>query len=109
MKSADGRDAENIIFGSTLSNDQHSTRTFDYCIANPPYGKDWKRDKEAVEEEHERGFAGRFGAGLPRISDGQLLFLQTMLAHMLMRTASFRKSMTQPRAQNESPPAWPAH
>jgi type I restriction enzyme M protein len=65
-----------------LSNDRHSTRTFDYSIANPPYGKDWKRDKDAVEEEHERGFAGRFGAGLPSISDGQLLFLQTMLAHM---------------------------
>ena len=55
---------------------------FDYQIANPPYGKDWKRDQEAVEEEHERGFSGRFGAGLPRISDGQLLFLQHMLAHM---------------------------
>ena len=82
MKSEDGRDAENIAFGSVLSNDRHSTRTFDYSIANPPYGKDWKRDKDAVEEEHERGFAGRFGAGLPSISDGQLLFLQTMLAHM---------------------------
>jgi type I restriction enzyme M protein len=82
MKSADGRDAENIVFGSTLSNDQHATRTFDYLIANPPYGKDWKRDEKDVDEEHERGFAGRFGAGLPRISDGQFLFLQTMLAHM---------------------------
>jgi type I restriction enzyme M protein len=82
MKSEDERDAENIAFGSVLSNDRHSTRTFDYSIANPPYGKDWKRDKNAVEEEHERGFAGRFGAGLPSISDGQLLFLQTMLAHM---------------------------
>ena len=55
---------------------------FDYLIANPPYGKDWKRDEEAVAAEHERGAAGRFGAGLPRISDGQLLFLQHMLAHM---------------------------
>jgi len=82
MKSEDGRDAENILFGSTLSNDQHSTRTFDYLIANPPYGKDWKRDQKDVEEEHERGFAGRFGAGLPSISDGQVLFLQTMLAHV---------------------------
>jgi type I restriction enzyme M protein len=82
MKSSDGRDAENILFGSTLSNDCHAERSFDYLIANPPYGKDWKRDKEAVEEEHERGFAGRFGPGLPRISDGQFLFLQNMLAHM---------------------------
>src|SRR5207247_3319232 len=66
----------------TLSNDRHAGRNFDYQIANPPYGKDWKRDQEAVEAEHERGFSGRFGAGLPRISDGQLLFLQHMLAHM---------------------------
>jgi len=54
MKSADGRDAENILFGSTLSNDRHGHRLFDYLIANPPYGKDWKRDKDAIEEEHER-------------------------------------------------------
>ncbi|HEY8477151.1 MAG TPA: class I SAM-dependent DNA methyltransferase, partial [Chloroflexota bacterium] len=82
MKDPDGRDAENIMFGSTLSDDRHANRTFDYLLANPPYGKDWKRDQEAVEAEHERGFAGRFGAGLPRISDGQLLFLQHMIARM---------------------------
>jgi type I restriction enzyme M protein len=82
MKSADGRDAENIAFGSTLSNDRHAGRCFDYLIANPPYGKDWKRDEEAVVTEHERGPSGRFGPGLPRISDGQLLFLLHMLAHM---------------------------
>jgi len=82
MKSADGRDAEHILYGSTLSNDRHVERTFDYLIANPPYGKDWKMDQEAVQAEHERGSAGRFGAGLPRISDGQFLFLQHMLSHM---------------------------
>ncbi len=82
MKSTDGRDAENIIFGTTLSNDLHGGRCFDYMIANPPYGKDWKRDEEAVVTEHERGASGRFGPGLPRISDGQLLFLLHMLAHM---------------------------
>ena len=82
MKSADGRDAENISFGTTLSNDRHAGRNFDYLITNPPYGKDWKRDEEAVAGEHERGLAGRFGPGLPRISDGQLLFLLHMLAHM---------------------------
>jgi type I restriction enzyme M protein len=82
MKSADGRDAENISFGSTLSNDRHAGRDFDYLITNPPYGKDWKRDEEAVVAEHERGMSGRFGPGLPRISDGQLLFLLHMLAHM---------------------------
>ena len=56
-------------------------RPFDYLIANPPYGKDWKRDKSAVEAEHQRGSAGRFAPGLPRISDGQTLFLLHMLAH----------------------------
>ena len=50
-------------------------------IANPPYGKDWKRDQAAVRDEHDRGAAGRFAPGLPRISDGQLLFLLHMLAH----------------------------
>jgi type I restriction enzyme M protein len=82
MLHPDGRDADNILYGSTLSNDRHAGHHFDYQIANPPYGKDWKRDQEDVEAEHEKGFAGRFGAGLPRISDGQLLFLQHMLAHM---------------------------
>ena len=81
MKSEDGRDAENVRFGSTLSRDRHASDNFDYLIANPPYGKDWKRDRDAVRTEHDRGAAGRFGPGLPRISDGQLLFLLHMLAH----------------------------
>ncbi|MPZ46094.1 MAG: N-6 DNA methylase, partial [Betaproteobacteria bacterium] len=81
MKDPTGRDADNIAYGSTLSNDKHAGKSFDYLIANPPYGKDWKRDEDAVRAEHERGAAGRFGAGLPRISDGQLLFLLHMLAH----------------------------
>ena len=58
---------------------------FDYQLANPPYGKEWKIDQKAVEAEHERGHAGRFGAGLPRISDGQLLFLCHMLNRMKPR------------------------
>jgi type I restriction enzyme M protein len=82
MKEPTGRDADNITFGSVLSNDRHADRTFDYLIANPPYGKDWKRDEDAVRTEHERGATGRFAPGLPRISDGQLLFLLHMLAHM---------------------------
>jgi type I restriction enzyme M protein len=81
MKDPTGRDADNIVYGSTLSNDRLAGKTFDYLIANPPYGKDWKRDEDAVRTEHERGAAGRFGPGLPRISDGQLLFLLHMLAH----------------------------
>jgi type I restriction enzyme M protein len=81
MKSADGRDAENIAFGSTLSHDAHSNERFDYQLANPPYGKEWKRDQTAVEAEAAKP-SGRFVAGTPRISDGQLLFLQHMLSHM---------------------------
>ena len=83
MKDPKGQDAKNIAFGSTLSNDRHEGRHFDYLIANPPYGKDWKRDKAAVKAEHERGAAGRFGPGLPRISDGQTLFLLHMLARAM--------------------------
>ena len=82
MKSEDGRDAERILYGSTLANDRHAAAAFDYLIANPPYGKDWKRDQDAVKAEHDRGAAGRFAPGLPRISDGQLLFLLHMLAHL---------------------------
>ena len=85
MKSEDGRDAKSVLFGSTLSNDRHAGVGFDYLIANPPYGKDWKRDQDAVRDEHDRGAAGRFGPGLPRISDGQLLFLLHMLAHVRNR------------------------
>ena len=80
MKDPTGRDADNIAFGSTLSNDRHAANNFDYLIANPPYGKDWKRDEDAVRAEHDRGPSGRFAPGLPRISDGQLLFLLHMLA-----------------------------
>jgi type I restriction enzyme M protein len=82
MLHPDGHDADNIEFGSTLSNDKHGGKTFDYLITNPPYGKDWKRDEEAVRAERARGSAGRFAPGLPRISDGQMLFLLHMLAHM---------------------------
>ena len=80
MKDPTGRDADHIAFGSTLSHDRHAAQSFDYLIANPPYGKDWKRDQVAVRDEHERGVAGRFGPGLPQISDGQTLFLLHMLA-----------------------------
>ena len=81
MKSEDGRDADNVPVRQHALQRPHASTTFDYMIANPPYGKDWKRDQDAVRAEHDRGDAGRFGAGLPRISDGQLLFLLHMLAH----------------------------
>lgn len=67
---------------STLANDQFFGETFDYGLCNPPYGVDWKKDKQAVEKEADRGYAGRFGAGTPRISDGQLLFLQHLVSKM---------------------------
>lgn len=82
LKSSDGRDADNIKFGSTLSHDQHSRRRFHCQLANPPYGKDWRMDADAVNAEAARGNKGRFGAGTPRSSDGQLLFLQHMLNRM---------------------------
>lgn len=83
IKSAQqGREAENIRFGSTLSNDLHALQRFHYMYANPPYGKEWRRDEGAVRAEAEKNLNGRFSAGLPRISDGQLLFLQHMIAHM---------------------------
>ena len=81
IKEPTGRDADNVAFGTTLSSDAHAARSFDYLIANPPYGKNWKRDERSVRAEHERGALGRFGPGLPRISDGQLLFLLHMLSH----------------------------
>lgn len=77
-----GENADNIKYGSTLSHDQLFGEKFDYMLSNPPYGKEWKKDQKEVEKEAELGLQGRFGAGLPRISDGQLLFLQTMLAKM---------------------------
>jgi type I restriction enzyme M protein len=82
MQSADGRDAEHIALSNSLTNDSHAHMTFNYQFANPPYGKDWKAFQAAIEAEHERKDAGRFGAGLPRVSDGQLLFLQHMISRM---------------------------
>lgn len=81
MKSEDGKDADNIAFGSTLSNDQHGSRRFNYVLANPPYGKDWRKDKADVESEAAR-HGSRFSPGLPRSSDGQMLFLLHMMARM---------------------------
>jgi type I restriction enzyme M protein len=87
IKYPDGTDADQIKFGSTLSNDMHADKRFDYMLANPPYGKDWKRDQAAVVKEYDKGYSGRFGAGTPRVSDGQLLFLQHMLSRMKPESA----------------------
>ncbi|MFM9453403.1 type I restriction-modification system subunit M [Streptomyces europaeiscabiei] len=78
-----GQDPENIVFGNSFSDDGHSRKTFDYLLANPPFGVEWKKVQEEVEYEHKTlGEAGRFGAGLPKISDGSLLFLQHMISKM---------------------------
>src|SRR5699024_10739273 len=69
-----GGNPDNMALGSTLSNDPFEDYTFDYCISNPPFGVDWKKDQNTVKAEQELGENGRFGVGLPTISDGQLLF-----------------------------------
>ncbi|CTQ33930.1 type I restriction-modification system subunit M [Jannaschia rubra] len=78
-----GHDPENIAFGNTLTQDAHKERSYHYMLSNPPYGVDWKKYQDPIREEAEAlGHDGRFGAGLPRISDGQLLFLQHMISKM---------------------------
>lgn len=78
-----GGNVVNVHLGDTLADDRMPGETFGYQISNPPYGVEWKKSKASVVKEHdELGFAGRFGAGLPRISDGQLLFVQHMVAKM---------------------------
>ena len=77
------QDVSNIIMGNTLSEDGHAGKEFDYMLSNPPFGVEWKKVESAIRKEHEqRGFEGRFGAGLPRISDGSLLFLLHLLSKM---------------------------
>ena len=78
-----GQDASHIMQGNSFTEDGHKGQTFDYLLANPPFGVEWKKVENEVKAEHEQqGFAGRFGAGLPRINDGSFLFLQHMIAHM---------------------------
>ncbi|MGV3615742.1 MAG: type I restriction-modification system subunit M [Fimbriimonas sp.] len=78
-----GQDVGNIIFGNTLSNDGHRGKTFDYMLSNPPFGVEWKKIEKTIREEAEKeGYNGRFGPGLPRVSDGSLLFLMHLLSKM---------------------------
>ncbi|MFM4997095.1 type I restriction-modification system subunit M [Aeromonas sanarellii] len=78
-----GQDISNIKLGNTLSDDQLPLEKFDYCLSNPPFGVDWKKVEKQVRDEHLlKGHSGRFGAGLPRVSDGSLLFLQHLIAKM---------------------------
>ena len=77
-----GANANNIKNGNTLSDDKFKEDKYDYILSNPPFGREWKNDKKAVETEAKLGFAGRFGAGLPAVGDGQMLFLETAIAKM---------------------------
>ncbi|WP_339790474.1 class I SAM-dependent DNA methyltransferase [uncultured Imperialibacter sp.] len=78
-----GQNPSNIKFGNSFTQDGLETETFDYMLSNPPFGVDWKKAQKFINDEYEkRGFAGRFGAGLPSISDGSLLFLQHMVSKM---------------------------
>ena len=79
-----GQDPARISLGNSLNNeDGHAGKHFDYCISNPPYGVDWKKYQEPIEKEHQtKGFDGRYGAGLPRVSDGSFLFIQHMISKM---------------------------
>ncbi|HCR81343.1 MAG: n-6 DNA methylase [Candidatus Pacebacteria bacterium GW2011_GWB1_47_8] len=89
-----GHNAEHIRFGDTLRDDKLSNVQFDYMLSNPPFGVKWnKAQKEVVSEHEDLGYGGRFGAGLPSISDGSLLFLQTMLAKMKPSNGGSRLSI----------------
>ncbi len=81
-----GQDVSRIKLGNTLSNDQLSHDKFDYMLSNPPFGVDWKKIEQDIKDEHQvKGFDGRFGAGLPRVSDGSLLFLMHLISKMRNR------------------------
>src|SRR3954471_1278679 len=72
---------DNVRFGDSFTDDQFANDTFDYFLTNPPFGVDWKKQQKDIQQEHDkRGFDGRFGAGLPRVNDGSLLFLQHMIS-----------------------------
>src|SRR6516225_580780 len=76
-----GQDASHIVVGNSFSEDGFAGRTFNYLLANPPFGVEWKKVEDVIRAEHDKlGFDGRFGAGLPRVNDGSLLFLQHMVA-----------------------------
>jgi len=78
-----GQEPENIVYGNTFTQDGFPERKFNYMLSNPPFGVSWKKVKEQIQREHEEeGFAGRFGAGTPRVSDGAFLFLQHMISKM---------------------------
>ncbi|MCF8009831.1 MAG: type I restriction-modification system subunit M [Clostridiales bacterium] len=78
-----GLDPNNIKLGNSFTNDGFTSTKYDYMLSNPPFGREWKKEEKEIKDEHEKmGFTGRFGAGLPRINDGSILFLQHMISKM---------------------------
>jgi hypothetical protein len=101
-----GQDIGNIIFGNTLSADGLPASKFDYMLSNPPFGVEWKKiEKEVRKEAEEQGFNGRFGPGLPRVSDGSLLFLLHLISKMRRRRTAAAASASCSTARRCSPAA----
>ena len=88
----------NVRFGDSFTDDQFAGETFDYFLTNPPFGVDWKKQQKEIQQEHDkRGFDGRFGAGLPRVNDGSLLFLQHMSRQVRARAPGGAQARLAPR------------
>src|SRR5690606_31540349 len=84
-----GQNPSNVKFGNTFTVDGLEDEKFDYMLSNPPFGVDWKKAQKIIKAEHDsKGMRGRFGAGLPRINDGSLLFLQHMISKMKDRKST---------------------
>jgi type I restriction enzyme M protein len=86
-----GQNIDYVQFGDSFTEDHFHSKSFDYMLANPPFGVEWKPEEKSVRKEHEeQGYGGRFGAGLPRINDGSLLFIQHMISKMKTRKKAGR-------------------
>ncbi len=99
MKQVDHNGAgNNVRYGDSFTEDQFAGETFDYFLTNPPFGVDWKKQQKEIQQEHDkRGFDGRFGAGLPRVNDGSLLFLQHMWRQVRARAPGGAQARLAPR------------
>jgi len=98
-----GQEVDNIKLGNTLSSDQLVAEKFNYMLSNPPFGVDWKKISGEINDEHQqKGFDGRFGAGLPRVSDGSLLFLMHLLSKMRSITSSSQDDNQDSNAKDQN-------
>lgn len=101
-----GQDVANIVYGNTLSDDGHPHKKFDYMLSNPPFGVEWKKVEKEVRKEHEsQGYNGRFGPGLPRVSDGSMLFLLHLISKMRPAAEGAAASASSSTARHYSPAA----